>query len=326
MSDTDTGETATETRRIVDSLKNGSISSRRSFLQKSAAVGGGALVLALGGSSEALAHDADDDDTSDVDVLNFALTLEHLEYAFYRDGLERFEERDFRRAKTLNGFGNRVREDVRPNLIDIRDHEGTHVDTLSAVIEDLGGTPVEETCYDFGVSDADDFLGVAAVLENTGVSAYDGAINLIEDADLLTAGATIATVEARHASYLNTLTGADPFPAAFDDPKSMDEILDAAGGFIVECEDDDGGGMFDVRVECDTGNPAKVTITNVSGKRVELRDIDGEGVDAVDGRPVLDPGESYTKTGVDDGTAVLAAYEPGSNERIGTTRAEIDCD
>ena len=236
MSDAYNGETADETGGFVESLRTESISSRRSFLQRSAAVGGSALALALGGSSGVLAHEADDDETSDVDVLNFALTLEHLEYAFYRDLLDRFDEKDFRRAKTLNGFGNRVREDVRPNLVDIRDHEKAHVDTLTAIIEDLGGDPVEEACYDFGVEDVDDFLAVAAVLENTGVSAYDGAIDLIERANLLTAGATIATVEARHASYLNFLTGDDPFPEEFDTTRTMDEVLADAGGFIVDCE------------------------------------------------------------------------------------------
>jgi len=221
---------------IVATVRNADLTSRRSFIRRSAAAGAGALALAVGGSNTALAHDASDDDVSDADVLNFALTLEHLEYAFYRDGLERFDSKDFRRSKTLNGFGNRVTGDVRSNLVDIRDHEETHVETLSTVIEELGGDPVEEACYEFGLGGVDDFLGVAAVLENTGVSAYDGAISLIESGDLQTAGATIATIEARHASYLNLLNGDDPFPDAFDDPKSRETVLDAAGGFIVECE------------------------------------------------------------------------------------------
>lgn len=221
---------------IVATVRNSGLSSRRSFLRRSAAAGAGALALAIGSSNTALAHEAGDDDVSDVDVLNFALTLEHLEYAFYRDGLERFSSRDFRQAKVLNGFSDRVISDVRPNLADIRDHEETHVETLTSVIEDLGGDPVEEACYDFGLDNVDEFLGVAAVLENTGVSAYDGAIHLIEREDLLTAGATIATVEARHASYLNLLNDDDPFPDAFDEPKAKEEVLDAADGFIVECE------------------------------------------------------------------------------------------
>lgn len=235
-----TGEQPSHARqrieRLVDRIRGESVTSRRSFLRKSAAAGAGALALSVAGSNAALAHDVSSDDTSDVDVLNYALTLEHLEYAFYRDGLDRFDKMDFSRASTLEGFGNRVRSDVRPNLVDIRDHEGTHVETLTAVIEELGGDPVGEACYDFGVNDVDDFIAVAGVLENTGVSAYDGAINLVGDAALLEAGATIATVEARHASYLNLLNGDDPFPAAFDTPKSMAEILDAAGGFITDCE------------------------------------------------------------------------------------------
>jgi rubrerythrin len=235
MSD-NSGRSTGSIERLLAKLRDGSHATRRDVLRRSAAIGGGALALSVAGSNAALAHDASDDDVSDVDVLNFALTLEHLEYAFYRDGLEQFSPSDFKHAKQLNGFGNRVREDVHPNLVGVRDHEKAHVDTLTAVVDDLDGDPVEEACYDFGYESADEFLGIAAVLENTGVSAYDGAINLIESGDLLTAGATIATVEGRHASYLNLLNGENPFPRAFDEPKTMQEVLEAAGGFIVEEE------------------------------------------------------------------------------------------
>ena len=174
-----------------------------------------------------------------VDVLNYALTLEHLEYAFYRDGLDQFNPGDFD-----NG--------VFALLGDIRDHEDAHVDTLTDVIDSLGGNPVDEQCYNFDVlqqggnfdfQDPDGFLQIAQLLENTGVSAYTGALADINSGDLQTAGATIATVEARHASYLNLINGDNPFPMAFDDPQTMDEILAAAGGFIegpMPCDDDNG--------------------------------------------------------------------------------------
>jgi hypothetical protein len=236
MTGEDSSQAAKRIETIADELRGASLESRRRFLQRSAAVGAGALALSIGGSNGALAHDATDDDVEDVDVLNYALTLEHLENAFYRDGLERFDCAAFNQAETLQGFGNRVRTDVRPNFVDIGDHEKTHVDALTGVIDDLGGDPVEEACYDFGLGGVDDFIAVSAVLENTGVSAYDGAIHLIGREELLTSGATIATVEARHASYLNLLTGESPFPAAFDEAKGMDEILGAAGDFIVDCE------------------------------------------------------------------------------------------
>jgi Ferritin-like domain len=77
-------------------------------------------------------------------------------------------------------------------------------------------------------------------LENTGVSAYDGAIAHISAAKLLTVGATIATVEARHASYLNLLNRDVPFPSAFDEPVAPRKICKAVqaedGGFITDSE------------------------------------------------------------------------------------------
>lgn len=161
-----------------------------------------------------------------VDVLNYALTLEHLEYSFYRDGLKQFKAKDFAAA----GYAD--------NVFDffgmIRDHEKEHVDTLTSVIGDLGGEAVKEASYDFGYADLAGFIGVAKALENTGVSAYTGAAQyLIEEDALLTAALTIHGVEARHASYLNGLTGDSPFPEAFDPPLSPDEVLAIAGPFIV---------------------------------------------------------------------------------------------
>jgi hypothetical protein len=138
-----------------------------------------------------------------LDVLNYALTLEHLEHAFYRDGLAQFSADDF----TAAGYAAVVYD----YLGLIRDHERDHVDTLVGVIEQLGGEPVEEATYDFGYADVAGFLGVAAALENTGVSAYQGAAgSLIDEDELLTAALTIHGVEARHAAYLNGLTGTSP--------------------------------------------------------------------------------------------------------------------
>ena len=160
-----------------------------------------------------------------VDVLNYALTLEHLEHTFYRDGLDGFTAEDF----TAAGYSANVYD----YFSVIRDHEREHVDTITKVITDLGGEPVAEAEYDFGYSDLAGFVGVAQVLENTGVSAYDGAAQFITDPDLLTAAGSIVAVEARHASYLNLLTGELPFPAAFESPLTMDEVLEIAGPFIV---------------------------------------------------------------------------------------------
>ena len=109
-----------------------------------------------------------------------------------------------------------------------------HVDTLTSVITDLGGEPVAEAEYEFGYADLVGFVGVAQALENTGVSAYQGAAQfLIDEDELLTAALTIHGVEARHASYLNGLNGASPFPDAVNPTLTPDEVLAIAGPFIV---------------------------------------------------------------------------------------------
>jgi hypothetical protein len=185
---------------------------------------GGALALTAVGTPAVgrLAALAAQDFKDDLEVLNYALTLEHLEYAFYRDGVGKFDLGE-------DPFGNAITT----YAMAIRDHEGVHVKTLTGAVTNLGGTPVEEATYDFGYdSDPKKFLATAQALENTGVMAYDGAIQYLTSADLVTAAASIAAIEARHASYLNLVNGQMPFPAGFEQAKSKAEILAVAGPFI----------------------------------------------------------------------------------------------
>lgn len=163
---------------------------------------------------------------SPVDVLNYALTLEHLEATFYRDGLAMLGEAEF------TGLG--YQPSVHAALMTIGDNEATHVATLTQVITDLGGEPVAEAMYDFGYTDAAGFLQVAQALEDTGVAAYQGAAQyLIEEDALLTAALTIHGNEARHAAYLALLNGTSPFPESFNPTLTPDEVLEIAGPFIV---------------------------------------------------------------------------------------------
>jgi hypothetical protein len=179
---------------------------------------------------------------TDLDILNYALTLENLEANFYTEGLKNFTPADFSRgafATNLGNvnapFGDSVTGDAYSYLYLIRSHEQTHVRSLTRTIQSLGGTPKPACTYRFSYNNIDEFLAIGKVLEDTGVSAYAGAVKLIKSPAILTAAATIATVEARHASYLRLLTGDSPFPDAFDPAKTMTEILAAAGPFIVSC-------------------------------------------------------------------------------------------
>jgi rubrerythrin len=223
------------------------LSSRRGFLTGSAKLlGGGALALGLG-AAPAFAKGNDDDEdkkqggkrnngsgVSDVDILNYALVLERLEYEFYRRHLQRFSENKIEGASIFDGFGNKVRSHIYENLVRIRNHEKIHVKTLIKVIKSLGGKPVGDSEYDFGVKSVADFVATAQVLEDTGVMAYDGAIAYIHRPGLQTAGATIATVEARHASYLRLLNGEVPFPAPFDKPKAPRQVCEMVDPFITK--------------------------------------------------------------------------------------------
>src|SRR5688572_833234 len=133
------------------------IISRRGLLAGSAGLFAGAV--ALGGSFDVGSSLAQDDEStptdgivfeSNIDVLNYALTLEHLENAFYRDGVPQF---DF----GVDGYGN----DIGAYLTMIGGHEAEHVAVLTQVITDLGGTPIEESTYDFGYTDGANFLNTA---------------------------------------------------------------------------------------------------------------------------------------------------------------------
>jgi hypothetical protein len=81
-------------------------------------------------------------------------------------------------ANAFSGLPSTFGSNLFALLTQIRDHETTHVATLIAAIKALGGTPTEPCTYTFPVTDINSFLTTAQALENTGVSAYDGAINL----------------------------------------------------------------------------------------------------------------------------------------------------
>jgi hypothetical protein len=152
----------------------------------------------------------------DVDILNFALTLEYLEAAFYKEGL-----------KTAKLTG-----DARKLATEIADHEQQHVDALTQTIKKLGGKPVAAPGVKFPFTDQKSFLKLAQVFEDTGVSAYNGAAPMISSTEVLGAAGSIVQVEARHAAAIRLLNGDNPSPAAFDPTLSQKQVLKAVKPFI----------------------------------------------------------------------------------------------
>jgi hypothetical protein len=184
---------------------------RMDFFKK-AAVGGGSLLAGgvLMGGLPSIAAASTRSKKNDVKILQFALTLEYLEAAFYNEAVA----------------GGALSGDVLAAAKIVQKHENTHVKTLKSLVS------VKKPKFDFKgtTSDQTKFLATAQVLEDTGVKAYSGqAPNILQKA-VLQAATSILTVEARHASRFRTLNGANFAPKAFDSAASKASILKAVKG------------------------------------------------------------------------------------------------
>ncbi len=155
--------------------------------------------------------------TSDLDILNFALTLEYLETDFYKV-----------KGKSVGLSGK-----ARTLAKSFGDEEAEHVSALTKAITGAGGKPVKKPTFSFPVTSQASFLKLAYVLENTGVGAYNGAGPALASKALLAAAGSIVQVEARHAAAIALLTGSKITPdGAFDKPLSKKQVLAKAGPLI----------------------------------------------------------------------------------------------
>ncbi|KAI0260963.1 ferritin-like domain-containing protein [Gloeopeniophorella convolvens] len=171
-------------------------------------------------------------DNNTLLVLQFAHTLEQLETNFYQQALSKFQASDFTNA----GF---TSANIPVELFTtIQVDESTHVGALESLITSFGEQPLSSCQFDFTsvLTDVTTMLPVARLVENVGVSAYLGAAHLIEDPIVLSAAASIATIEARHQTILNIFQGGSAIPQAFDLPMLPQEILAIAGPFISGCD------------------------------------------------------------------------------------------
>ncbi len=206
--------------------QDGNNTSTRSELFKKAVLGGGTFVaggVLIGGLPKlALAAPSA---KQDVQILNFALTLEYLEAEFYTQAV-------------ANGA---LSGELLNFATVVRDHELAHVEFLESA---LGSAAVAKPTFDFGstVTDVAQFTATAVVLEDTGVVAYNGQGPRLRRRTLPAAG-SIVSVEARHAAWIRNIAfGPDfeerpesfPAPVAFDGALSMRRVLAAveATGFI----------------------------------------------------------------------------------------------
>jgi hypothetical protein len=154
----------------------------------------------------------------DIGILNYALTLEYLETAFYADVVKSglFKGADL---ATIKKFGQ---------------EEAEHVEALTAAVKQMGGkaAPAPET--EFPLDSAKSVLELAGTVENLGAAAYLGQAGNIKSPEVLASALAIHSVEGRHAAALNTLLGMSITPdGAFAKPATAKTVLKSVEPFIV---------------------------------------------------------------------------------------------
>jgi len=173
-------------------------------LLRAAAAGGAAVLLSAPGRASA----ARSATKNDVAILNYALTLEYLQAAFYTET---------ERVGALRGKAARAARVVGAV-------ERAHV---SALRRALGPAAVKRPRFNFQGTTEDQtrFLKTAVAFEDLAAAAYKGQAPLIDSKAVLASAVSIHSVEARHAAWMRFLFGIVPAATAFDRPLSRDETL-----------------------------------------------------------------------------------------------------
>jgi hypothetical protein len=161
----------------------------------------------------------------DIGILNYAYALEQLEAAFY--------------IRVTESFYSGISSKERTYLEDIRDHEIAHREFLRNVLGSraIGSLAVNFSTIDF--SSRSSVLGTAKAFEDLGVSAYNGAGELLESADYLLFAGKIVSVEARHAAAIRDLLDYGSFADStvvnemgLDVYRTPPQVLQIAGTYI----------------------------------------------------------------------------------------------
>ena len=223
---TDAAEHVPEQRGAVQELAADPASRKRFLSVMGGAGAASALAIfmaACGGDDEqatAAKPNTMADTARDLEIVQYALTLEHLETDFYNAVIDSGVVNDMALAKVATM---------------IRDNEQEHVDALAQTVKKLGGKPKRpKTNFDAVIDGGEQMvLETAATVENLGAAAYLGQAGRIKSKEVLAAALAIHSVEARHAAALNSVVGRTIVPdGAFAKPASMAEVLPKVKPFL----------------------------------------------------------------------------------------------
>jgi hypothetical protein len=224
-------EEAPQPAGIVERLVRDDLDRKR-FLKMAGSAGAasfGAFVLAACGSSSSSssksastaaatpASSTASSATGDIGILNYALTLEHLETEFYS------------KVVSAGLFKGKVGSLIKT----FGAQEASHVAALKAAVTKLGGMPAADPMGKFPITSATQVAELAYTVENLGASAYLGQAAKIQSPEVLASALAIHSVEARHAATLGTLVKKSVTPqGAFATPADMSTVLAAVKPFL----------------------------------------------------------------------------------------------
>ncbi|KAG9240345.1 ferritin-like domain-containing protein, partial [Calycina marina] len=182
------------------------------------------LIIAVGSSAAPVLSKRAD---IDAIILQYALTLEHLENAFYKKALSTW---------TLESFVDAgLSADLYNELKFVTHDEQSHVTYLTAGLTAAGAAPVEACTYDFPMSTPQEFVKLASMIEGVGVSAYLGAAPLVTSSAYLTAAGSILVTEAIHQSTLRGAADEIPMANPYGTPLGFNAVYSIASLFITDC-------------------------------------------------------------------------------------------
>lgn len=200
---------------------------RRNFLKKSA-VATGAIAVAMASPAALFGQEVVLAQTADLDILNFAYTLENV---------------------AIDAYTTAAKSGLLPAAAvavgtKFAGQHGDHASALAAAIKQATGKDPVAPKGPFNYpqfKSATDILSFAKTLEEVAVGAYYSSLGKIQNPAYATAAASIVGVEAQHVAVLAGALNQDPIPSAFVTGTPEADVTKIATGLLTKPAGGQGG-------------------------------------------------------------------------------------